>query len=36
VQTEWTPRDWWPAVFERSGRPRPRDEDVWQFASFVV
>jgi homospermidine synthase len=36
IQTDWTPLLNRVDPFEGYGRPRPRDEDVWQFASFLA
>jgi homospermidine synthase len=36
VQTDWTPLKNRFDPFERFGRPRPTDEDMWQFEAFVV
>lgn len=36
VQTDWTPLKNRFDPFERFGRPRPAEEDVWQFETFVV
>ncbi len=36
VQTDWTPLKNRFDPFERFGRPRPADEDVWQFETFLV
>jgi homospermidine synthase len=36
VQTDWTPlKDRWDP-FEYFGKPRPADDDVWQFETFLV
>ncbi len=34
AQTDWTPLSNRSDPFERFGRPRPADEDVWQFETF--
>ena len=36
VQTDWTPLKSRPRLFDKWGKPRPRDEDVWQFTTFLV
>ena len=36
LQTDWTPLKNRFDPFERFGRPRPSDEDVWQFETFLV
>ena len=36
VQTDWTPLKNRFDPFERFGRPRPTDDDLWQFETFVV
>lgn len=38
VQTDWTPlRNRWDVdSFSRFGDPRPLDEDIWQFETFLV
>jgi homospermidine synthase len=36
VQTDWTPLKNRFDPFERYGKPRPTDEDVWQFGTFLV
>jgi len=36
VQTDWTPLKNRFDPFERFGRPRPADEDVWQFETFLA
>lgn len=33
---DWTPLKSWHSSFERYGTPRPPDEDVWQFNTFLV
>ena len=33
---DWTPLDNWHDGFAGYARPRPPDEDVWQFTSFLV
>ncbi len=35
-QTDWTPLERWSDLFAGFGRPRPADEDVWQFSTFLV
>lgn len=36
VHTDWTPlKHRWPS-YEKWGRHRPREEDIWQFESFLV
>ncbi len=32
---EWTPLKNWNSSFERYGTPRPSEEDVWQFNTFL-
>lgn len=32
----WTPMDSWSPLFEKFGRARPKDEDMWQFDTFFV
>jgi homospermidine synthase len=34
--TDWTPVQHWTDPFAGYGRPRPPDEDVWQFSTFLV
>ena len=34
-EVDWTPLDTWDNAFERFGVPRPSDEDVWQFTTFL-
>ncbi len=36
MHTDWTPLKNWNDMFERFGKPRPHDEDVWQFETFLV
>ena len=36
MHTDWTPLKNWTDMFERFGKPRPHDEDVWQFETFLV
>jgi homospermidine synthase len=36
LQTDWTPLKNRFDPFERFGMPRPADEDMWQFETFVV
>ncbi len=36
VQTSWTPLAHWVDPYEGFSRPRPSDDDVWQFETFVV
>jgi len=36
MHTDWTPLKQWNDPFEHYGRPRPREEDVWQFETFLV
>jgi homospermidine synthase len=38
VQTDWTPlkNRWDVDAFSRFGDPRPLDEDIWQFETFLV
>jgi homospermidine synthase len=36
MQTDWTPLKNRFDPFERFGRPRPADEDVWQFETFLA
>lgn len=36
VQTDWTPIKNRFDPFERFGRPRPHDEDLWQFDTFLL
>ena len=36
VYTDWTPLKNRADYFDRWGKPRPADKDVWQFESFVV
>lgn len=36
IQTDWTPLKNRFDPFERFGKPRPSDEDVWQFETFRV
>ncbi|MCS6849146.1 MAG: saccharopine dehydrogenase NADP-binding domain-containing protein [Anaerolineae bacterium] len=36
MHTDWTPLKHWHDPFEHFGRPRPHDEDVWQFDTFLV
>jgi homospermidine synthase len=36
VHTDWTPLKNWHNLFEKFGKPRPHDEDVWQFETFIV
>jgi homospermidine synthase len=33
---DWTPLDNWHDGFAGYGRPRPADEDLWQFSTFLV
>ena len=33
---DWTPLKRWPDPFAPYARPRPADEDVWQFSTFLV
>jgi homospermidine synthase len=33
---DWTPLKSWSDPFSAFGRPRPPDEDVWQFSTFLV
>ncbi|MFH0938573.1 MAG: saccharopine dehydrogenase C-terminal domain-containing protein [Planctomycetota bacterium] len=33
---DWTPLQNWHDPFERYGRRRPADEDVWQFGTFLM
>ncbi len=33
---DWTPLKNWDSSFERYGTPRPPEEDVWQFNTFLV
>jgi homospermidine synthase len=35
-QSDWTPLERWSDPFVGFGRPRPADEDVWQFSTFLV
>jgi homospermidine synthase len=35
-RSDWTPLLRWSDPFVGFGRPRPADEDVWQFATFLV
>jgi len=34
--TDWTPLLRWSDAFAGFGRPKPADEDVWQFSTFLV
>jgi hypothetical protein len=34
--TDWTPLKRWTDPFAGFARPRPPDEDVWQFSTFLV
>ncbi len=34
IQTDWTPLKNRVDLFARYGRPRPKDEDMWQFETF--
>jgi homospermidine synthase len=36
VQTDWTPLKNRYDAFGKFGQPRPPDEDVWQFGTFLV
>lgn len=36
VQTDWTPLKNRVDLYARYGRPRPADEDVWQFETFLA
>jgi len=36
VHTDWTPLTNWSDSFEHFGRPRPNQDDVWQFDTFWV
>jgi homospermidine synthase len=36
TQTDWTPLKNRFDLFEQFGKPRPTDEDLWQFDTFVV
>ncbi len=36
IQTDWTPLKYRIDLFENFGRPRPSDEDIWQFETFLV
>jgi homospermidine synthase len=36
VQTDWTPLQNRVDLFAQFGRPRPADEDVWQFSTFLA
>lgn len=36
IQTDWTPLRNWNDLYERFGKPRPADEDVWQFETFLT
>jgi len=33
---DWSPLKNWNSSFERYGTPRPPEEDVWQFNTFLV
>jgi homospermidine synthase len=35
-RSDWTPLLRWSDPFVGFGRPRPADEDVWQFSTFLV
>lgn len=36
IQTDWTPLKNRNHAFDQFGQPRPREEDVWQFETFLV
>jgi len=36
LQTDWTPLRNWNDLYARFGKPRPADEDVWQFETFLT
>ena len=36
IQTDWTPLKNRNNAFDQYGQPRPREEDVWQFETFLV
>lgn len=36
MHTDWTPLKNWNDPFEHFGRPRPHENDVWQFDTFLV
>jgi homospermidine synthase len=36
IQTDWTPLDLYSDLFEKFGRSRPLEEDMWQFDAFWV
>ena len=36
MHTDWTPLKNWNDMYERYGKPRPHDSDVWQFDTFLV
>jgi homospermidine synthase len=36
VQTNWTPLKNRSALFDMWGKPLPKEEDVWQFTSFLI
>ena len=33
---DWDPLRNWSHLYERYGAPRPKDEDMWQFNSFLM
>ncbi len=33
---DWTPLKNWSHLYEKFGAPRPKDEDVWQFNTFLI
>ena len=33
---DWSPLKNWGSSFERYGQPRPPDEDIWQFNTFLI
>ncbi len=36
LQTDWTPLENWNNLYEKFGKPRPPNEDLWQFETFLV
>ena len=36
IQTDWTPLKNRNNAFDQFGQPRPQEEDVWQFETFLV
>ena len=36
LQTDWTPLKNWNDLYAKFGKPRPAEEDMWQFETFLV